>query len=98
MFIRYHLILNNQRTTVSIHEVLSDLMAVKLGVEPKTEKAHRAVRQKLQKLMKPLCLSYEKGFYKPSWNVTEQLILDLVDNILSEKYWELRLKHRWGLD
>jgi hypothetical protein len=98
MFTRYHLVLNDQRTTVSIHEALSDLMAVKLGEEPKTEKAHRAVQQKLQKLMKPFCLSHAKGFYKPSWSVTEQVILDLVDTILSERYWELRLKHRWGLD
>lgn len=45
---RYHIKLADKRTTVSLHPVLSQLLAFKLQQQPDTPQAHKAVRQWLQ--------------------------------------------------
>jgi hypothetical protein len=44
----YHVSLGGRRTTVSLHETLSELLALKLGFEPDGKEAHGAVRRWLQ--------------------------------------------------
>ena len=45
---RYHVVIDEVRTTVTLAAVLSELLSLKLGAEPGTEEAHGAVRQWLQ--------------------------------------------------
>jgi hypothetical protein len=44
----YHVTLGDHRTTVSIDNILSELLALKLGYAPDAPEAHAAVRQWLQ--------------------------------------------------
>jgi hypothetical protein len=44
----YHVTLGSRRTTVCLDKILSELLALKLGVEPDASEAHAAVRQWLQ--------------------------------------------------
>ena len=44
----YHITLGDHRTTVSIDDTLSELLALKLGHDPDAPEAHGAVRQWLQ--------------------------------------------------
>ena len=46
---RYHVVVHEDRTTVSLAPVLAELLALKLGTEPRSPAAHAAVRQWLQK-------------------------------------------------
>jgi hypothetical protein len=45
---RYHVVIDEARTTVTLAPVLSELLILKLGAEPGTEAGHGAVRQWLQ--------------------------------------------------
>ena len=45
---RYHIQLNNKRTTISVDNILSELLAFKLGFHPRDTKAHPAVREWLE--------------------------------------------------
>ena len=45
---RYHVVIDEVRTTVTLATVLSELLSLKLGAQPGTEQAHGAVRQWLQ--------------------------------------------------
>lgn len=42
---RYHIQFNNKRTTISVDNILSDLLAFKLGFHPQDAKAHQAIRE-----------------------------------------------------
>ena len=44
----YHVTPGDHRTTVSIDNILSELLALKLGYDPDAPEAHAAVRQWLQ--------------------------------------------------
>ena len=48
MPIRYHVMVGDKRTTVSLHATLSAFMAIKLKQEPEVPEAHTAIRQWLQ--------------------------------------------------
>jgi len=45
---RYHIFFGKRRTTISMDNILSELMAFRLGEQPGTKEAHRAVRLWLQ--------------------------------------------------
>jgi hypothetical protein len=46
--VRYHLQLSEHRTTISLDKIISDLMAIKLEITPRTKEAHIAVRKQLE--------------------------------------------------
>ena len=48
---RYHIQLKSRRTTITLDTVLSELLAVKLGLSPADDKAHSAVRDWLQEMI-----------------------------------------------
>jgi hypothetical protein len=81
--IRYHIHLNSHRTTISMDKIISDLLAIKLGMQPGTKEARSAVRKQLEKFM--------------GWNrgrtgiglaryITEEAVLFISDKVLSEQY------------
>jgi hypothetical protein len=45
---RYHVVLGKKSTTVTVDKTPSDLLALKLGHDPKTEDTRAAVRDYLQ--------------------------------------------------
>ena len=82
--VRYHILLDSHRTTVSMDKIISDLMALKLGQTPDSKEAHPAVSKRLNQLIK------DKGRdgYRLTYHVTQEALLDLVDNKLSNAYRE----------
>jgi len=81
--IRYHVRLGKVRTTVSLTGVLSELLALKLGVTPGTSEAHGAVKEWLQT---QLDAHSDPGRVQVSQWLADQAVLAVVDNILSRKY------------
>jgi hypothetical protein len=65
-----------------VDKIVSDLLAIKLGFKPGTPEAYQAVGRRLDSLIT------DRGRlgYRLSHYVTKEAILDLVDNMLSEKY------------
>ncbi len=45
---RFHMTFQNQRTTISVDSILTELLSVKLGFEPETSKSNKAVRGWIQ--------------------------------------------------
>ena len=81
--IRYHIQLNSHRTTISMDKIISDLLAIKLGMRPGTPEARSAVRKQLEKFI--------------GWNrgrtgiglaryITEEAVLFISDKVLSDQY------------
>lgn len=44
---RFHITINEHRTSFSLDKYLADLLAIKLGCEPQTQTAHSAARKYL---------------------------------------------------
>src|SRR5512147_2753398 len=81
---RYHVVLGKKSTTVTVDKTLSDLLALKLGHDPRTEDAHSAVRAYLQEKLDE---NNDPGrSYVSQW-LREAVLLDLLDKKLSSKYW-----------
>ena len=80
---RYHLTLGPKRTTVSLDNMVSDLLAIRLGSVPQSPQAHGAVRTWLQQR---LDRDNDPGRFRVSQWLTDQALLFLVNNQLSEAY------------
>jgi hypothetical protein len=80
---RYHVRLGERRTTVSLDTLLSNLLSLRLGVEPETPEAHRTVCHWLQARLK------ENGdanrVLVSEW-LTHQVIFFLIPDELNRKY------------
>jgi len=96
--VRYHLTISKKRTTISMDEVISDLIAIKLGFDSASKSTHTAVREQLEKLILPYhdpkspyyspnCINY-----KPTQFVTKHAILWLLGEELTDKYYEYKVK------
>ncbi len=81
----YHVRLGEQRTTVSLDKILSILLSLKLGHDPGTEDAHSAVRAYLQAKLDE---NNDPGRSHVSQWLREEVLLDLADKKVSEKYWK----------
>lgn len=82
---RYHLNLGRKRTTVSVSDTLSQLMALKLKLEPETKEAHTGIREWLQDRLDE---HNDPGRIAVSQWLQDEAVLFLVDTKLSEKYSE----------
>src|SRR5512147_2160956 len=81
----YHVTLGKRRTTVSLDNILSVVLALKFGTEPGTEEAHAAVRRYLQdKLDGGNDL---KRYYVSQW-LREQALFELMDPKVTKMYWK----------
>jgi hypothetical protein len=81
--IRYHIQLNSHRTSVSLDKIVSDLIAIKLNERPGTKEAHSAVRRQLEAF---IAHDLDRAGHRLGHYITEQAVLLISDNILSEKY------------
>ena len=82
---RYHIQLNSHRTSISLDKIVSDLMAIKLNKKPDTKAAHSAVRKQLEAFV---AHDLDREGYRLGRYITEQAVLFISDNMLSERYWE----------
>ena len=92
--IRYHINTPKRRTTITLDKIVSDLIAIKLKIEPCSPDTHSAVRKQLEEILLPYhdpkSRTYDpsRADYKPSELVTRLAVLWLVDKRLSDKYEE----------
>jgi hypothetical protein len=80
---RYHVTLGEKRTTVSLDNFLSIMLALKLGLAPGTPQAYRAVRDWLQARLDDV--KDYKRCRTSQWLQT-QVLHDLVAPDLLERY------------
>ena len=88
---RYHLSLDHKRTTVSLDNMVSDLLAIRLGSFPQSAQAHGAVRAWLQQ---QLDRANDPGRIRVSQWLRDEAVLFLVDNKLSTTYLDWLLEDR----
>lgn len=88
---RYHITIDSKRTTVSLDNILSELLAIKLGCVPNTQQSHRQIRIWLE-------LQAKKYGRKRSVRVSQFLqqivCLEIADNMLSKTYWDWFLNQK----
>ncbi|HEY8272422.1 MAG TPA: hypothetical protein VIG33_16135 [Pseudobdellovibrionaceae bacterium] len=87
----FHINFGKKRTTLTVDSILSELMAIKLGVEPGSEDAHSAVRQWLQKTV-PEKLGTGRGRKNASQWTRRYLIEEIADRKISTAWTDWRLK------
>lgn len=80
---RYHVTKGQTRTTVSLDNTLSGLLAIRLGETPNTSAAHAAVRAWLQSRLDE---AQNPGRIKVSQWLAGEAMLFVADKNLSEKY------------
>ena len=96
--IHYQLTILNKRTTISIDEIIADLIAIKLGFTSVTKDTHVAVRKQVEKLILPY-----NDMKSPFYNlycinnnltqvITNETILWLTGKELTRKYYEYKIK------
>jgi hypothetical protein len=96
--IRYHLKTPKKRTTISMNEVLSDLIAIKLGFPSASKNTHTAVCKQLEKLILPY-YDTKSPYYnsylidcKLTQSITKEAILWLAGEELTDKYYDYKVK------
>jgi hypothetical protein len=85
---RYHITRGGRETTVSIDNILAEMLALKLGRRPDEEDAHQAVRLRLQDWL-------DKSIDPDRIHLSQWLQARIVEEIAS---WELREKRDEWLD
>ena len=75
-------------TSVSLNKTLDDLLAIKLKTTPRSKEARSAITKQLQAFTKHF---QDRGSHGLSRRLTRQVILYLIDNELSDKYYEFHL-------
>ena len=81
----YHITLGKRRTTVSLDNIISQFIALKLEKVPETIEAYTAVREYLQ--IKVDEAKDPGRSYVSQW-LREQCLFDLLDKKISSKYWD----------
>jgi len=77
-------VLGKKSTTVTVDKTLSDLLALRFGHTPRSEDAHFAVRAYLQEKLDE---TNDPGRTSVSQWLRQEVLLDLVEKKLSDKYW-----------
>ena len=92
MLDRYHISFPKQRTTISLDTFLSDLLAIKLNIEPRTPEAHQVVREWLQEeILERLGEKPKNQRISASQWARHYVTMELLDKRLSKRYWDWRL-------
>ena len=82
--IRYHILRDATRTTVTLDTIISDLLALKLGLTPATSEAHTAAREWLQQTYDEIG-DHDAG--RVSQTLQRRAVLLIADKKLSTQYW-----------
>ena len=88
----YHVLLGKRRTTVSLDQIISILLSLKLDHDPGTEDVHSAVSAYLQE---KLDVKNDPDWTSVSQWLRKEVVLDLLDKKLSSKYWKWFDEKSW---
>lgn len=89
---RYHIHFGNRRTTITVDRVVSELLAVKLGVLPDASEAHSLVRQWFENTLHDKLGENVPGGNRISQDARQYAIEALADKKLINAVWDWRLK------
>ena len=92
MQVIFHIYNAKKRTTVSVDSILSEMLAIKLGFEPDTQEANKAVREWIQTEFDKMNSGSKTKWSSASQWIRRKLIASLVDKKLSEKWDDWRLQ------
>lgn len=91
MQIRYHIQLNNKRTTISVDNIISDLLAFKLGFHPENAAAYPAIRAWFEQTIRnKLGNNLPRNSRVSQW-ARIYAIEAIADPDLMEKVWDSRI-------
>jgi len=85
----FHVLIHDQRTTVTIDTVLVDLYCIKNSLPPETTQGWTAVRDWIQELINEV--AYKDMTHVSQW-IRQHLIIEIIDSRLREDYNEWRFK------
>ncbi len=85
---RYHVYVGERRTTVSLDAALEALLVLRLGKQPGTRAAHRAVQRWLQAQLDE---HDDPGRLQVSQWLQSQVIFEIADASLDQQYTDWRL-------
>ena len=88
---RYHIHFKNRRTTITVDRVISELLAVKLGVLPDAPEAHSMVRAWFENTLHDKLGVSVPGGNRISQDARRYAIEALADEKLMGKVWDWRL-------
>lgn len=87
---RYHIQLNNKRTTISVDNIISQLLAFKLGYHPADTAAHPAIRAWFEQTIRENLGNNLPGHSRVSQWARTYAIEAVADHELMAKVWESR--------
>lgn len=93
---RYHIQFNNRRTTITVDSIISELLAVKLGISPDNPDAHSMVRDWLEKTLHDKLGENVPGGNHISQYARFYAIEELAKKRLMDKVWDWRLSQDVG--
>lgn len=89
---RYHIQLATRRTTISMDTVLSELLAIRLGVTPNSKAAHKKIREWLETTIHDKLGDNPPGHSQVSQWARRSAIEAIAEGKLMDAVWEHRLK------
>lgn len=93
---RYHIQFNNRRTTITVDSIVSELLAIKLGLLPDDPGAHAAVRDWLEKTLHDKLGESVPGGNRISQYARVYAIEALANKKLMSQVWDWRLSKDIG--
>ena len=93
---RYHIQFNNRRTTITVDSIISELLAVKLGMSPDDPDAHSTVRDWLEKTLHDKLGENVPGGNRISQYARAYAVEALANKKLMTKVWDWRLSQDIG--
>ena len=88
---RYHINFKNRRTTITMDRIISELLAIKLGVLPDAPEAHAMVRGWFENTLHEKLGLNVPGGNRISQDARYYAIEALVDKTLMDKVWDWRI-------
>jgi hypothetical protein len=88
---RYHIQFQGRRTTITVDRIISELLAVKLGVLPDDPQAHARVREWLEATLHDKLGENVPGGNRISQDARQYAIEALADPDLMSRVWDWRL-------
>ena len=92
----YHIRFNNRRTTITVDAIISELLAVKLGMLPDDPGAHSLVRDWMEKMLHDKLGENVPGGNRISQYARVYAIAALADKKLMKQVWNWRLSQDPG--
>ncbi|MGB0848316.1 MAG: hypothetical protein ACPGSM_16425 [Thiolinea sp.] len=89
---RYHINFQQRRTTITVDNIISELLAVKLGTLPDQPETHSMIRQWFQETLEEKLGHNVPGGNQVSQYARQYAIEALADKKLMDKVWIWRLE------